>query len=249
MYRDFQRQESDANMNLQAPKYEPDENAAVALLQYLTKEQLEEYLSDNSKIDSLIADLHQTKSFSRDRENIIVKNKSLAEFNISLQPNLDSLKQQTATAYEEVNGLKVSLAKDVAKLDMAPGCQSHDTMLAIFQTEVATVDEKSEEVAEEFCEGKIDLDTFISEYIPKRTDAYKKKAKLEKVGDLLRQGNSHSVNYSTTTSTPYSPPQTHNSQAGYNAAGYPAGGYRGSAPYPSGQQGSFGMPMPSYYQR
>lgn len=27
---------------------------------------------------------------------------------------------------------------------MVPGCQSHETMLAIFQTEVATADEQSE---------------------------------------------------------------------------------------------------------
>lgn len=97
------------------------------------------------------------------------------------------------------------------------------------------------------CDGKIDLETFISEYIPKRTDAYKKKAKLEKVGDLLRQGSStsHSVPYST-TNAPYSTPQTGNSTtAGYTGAGYGMG----SAPYPS-PQASYGMPMPSsYYQR
>lgn len=56
------------------------------------------------------------KSFQRDRENIIVKNKSLAEFNISQQPAFESLKQQVARSYEEVNNLKLSLGKDVAKL-------------------------------------------------------------------------------------------------------------------------------------
>lgn len=62
MYREFHRHESESNMNLQAPKYTPDESAAVALLQFLNKEQLEEYLNDADKIDGLIADLHQVSS-------------------------------------------------------------------------------------------------------------------------------------------------------------------------------------------
>jgi hypothetical protein len=59
MYRDFQRQESRENMNLQAQKYVPDEQAALAILQYLEREQLQQYLNDSSKIDEMIHDLDQ----------------------------------------------------------------------------------------------------------------------------------------------------------------------------------------------
>lgn len=249
MYRDFQRQESLENMNLQAQKYVPDEQAALAILQYLEREQLQQYLNDSSKIDEMIHDLDQVKGIQRERENIIVKNRSLAEFNLGLQPKLETLKQQVVNAYEEVNTLKVALCEDVAKLDSAPGCQSHDTLVAIFQTEAATADEQSEEVAEQFCDGSIDLEKFLAEYLPKRTESYIKKAKLEKVGDLLRQGGggTNSVPYASSNVTQnYAKPYTNSANTGFNA-GYGAG----NTPYPntSGPGPYGGMPLASYYQR
>lgn len=233
-------------MNLQAPKCKMDEHAAIALLEYMDRTQLQEFLDNPDKIDTHIADLEQTKVTQKDRENLIVKNKSLAEYNISLQPHFDSLKQQVATAYEEVNALKVALCQDVAKLEAAPGCQSHDTLLAIFQTEAAFADEKSEEIAEDFCDKKIDIDTFLSEYIPRRSEAYMKKAKIEKAGELFRQFSSTDpLSYSATSTSQnsYVSPQTSTSP-GYMGAGYGVG----SAPYPAPGLGR-GMPMPSYYQR
>ena len=56
------------------------------------------------------------KTIQKDKENIIVKNRSLAEYNLSLQPRFEGLKRDVATAYETVNGLKLPLAQDVAKL-------------------------------------------------------------------------------------------------------------------------------------
>ena len=58
------------------------------------------------------------KTIQKDKENIIVKNRSLAEFNLSLQPRFEELKRQVATAYETVNALKLPLAQDIAKLGM-----------------------------------------------------------------------------------------------------------------------------------
>lgn len=226
-----------------------DENAATTLLQYMTKEQLQEFIDQPEKIDMHIADLEQTKSIHKERENVIVKNKSLAEYNISLQPHFDNLKRNVATAYEEVNALKMTLCTDVAKLDNAPGCQSHDTLLAIFQTEAADADDKSEELAENFLDGKMDLDSFLSEYIPKRSDAFSKKAKLEKVGELFRQFRSDSAPYSTNSSSQdtYNIPQSSTAAPGYGAPGYGMGNV---PPYPTpGGYGGKGMPLPTYYQR
>ena len=60
MYREFQRSESRNTMNLtQAPQYTPDEAAATSLLQYLTRDELQQYLDDNSKLDAIISDLPQ----------------------------------------------------------------------------------------------------------------------------------------------------------------------------------------------
>ena len=59
MYRDFQRADSDTRMHTEAPRLQPDESAALILLQYLSSTELNEYANDNDKLDSLIKDLHQ----------------------------------------------------------------------------------------------------------------------------------------------------------------------------------------------
>jgi hypothetical protein len=46
-------------MHLEAPKLRMDENAATTLLQYMTKEQLQEFIDQPEKIDMHIADLEQ----------------------------------------------------------------------------------------------------------------------------------------------------------------------------------------------
>lgn len=46
---------------------------------------------------------------------------------------------------------------------------------------------KFQEIADSFCDGKTDIDTFVRQYIDKRTDAYVKKAKSEKLAELVRQ--------------------------------------------------------------
>ena len=59
MYRDFQRSDSDTRMHLEAPRLQPDESAALVLLQYMNSSELREYANDDEKLDNLIKDLHQ----------------------------------------------------------------------------------------------------------------------------------------------------------------------------------------------
>ena len=97
-----------------------------------------------------------------------------------------------------------------------------------------------QDLAEEFCKGNVEVDTFMSDYIQKRSKAYEKRAKLEKLGDLFRQGTMSTTNTPYPTNTPK--PVTQTPSAGYSGAGYGMGG----TPYPNNYGG---MPMPAYYQR
>ena len=58
----------------------------------------------------------QVRSLNNDHDDIVARNKSLAEYNLSLQPKLDTLKQEVGTLYETVNVLKMELAVDKTKL-------------------------------------------------------------------------------------------------------------------------------------
>ena len=59
------------------------------------------------------------KSLQARHDDLVATNKSLAEYNLSLRPKLDDLKQHVAFQYQRVNDLKTSLAEGKAKLGMA----------------------------------------------------------------------------------------------------------------------------------
>lgn len=46
----------------------------------------------------------------------IVKNKSMAEYNLSIEPKLYDMRSKVATLYEEANKLKTELATDKSRL-------------------------------------------------------------------------------------------------------------------------------------
>jgi len=58
MYQDY-RQSEQGLPGSQTPRYEPDDQEAIALLQFLSKEQLEGFLHDQEKIQTHINDLDQ----------------------------------------------------------------------------------------------------------------------------------------------------------------------------------------------
>ena len=58
----------------------------------------------------------QVRSIQSDHDDLVAQNKSLAEYNLSLQPRLDSLKTEVATGYESINKLKNELGMAKARL-------------------------------------------------------------------------------------------------------------------------------------
>ena len=58
----------------------------------------------------------QVRSVQADHDDLVARNKSLAEYNLSFQPQLDSLKTEVATGYENINKLKTELGMAKARL-------------------------------------------------------------------------------------------------------------------------------------
>ncbi|XP_076435120.1 vacuolar protein sorting-associated protein 37B-like [Babylonia areolata] len=226
-----------------------DETAAVALLQHLGKEDLEHLMADDSKLNDLIQDLQQIRGVQSDHDDLVAQNKSLAEYNLSLQPRLDSLKTEVATGYESLNKLKTQLGMDKAQLDEYVGNQKLDTLHALLQTAAAEVEEECEKLTDSFCEQNTSVEDFLAQYIPSRTAGHKRRIKAEKMGELLREGGLCSpwssqsqgqVGSSADARPPY--------PMGSGAPPYPvgAGSGGGGVPYPVG--GGYGMPQPSVYR-
>lgn len=170
-----------------------DEAAAVGILQHLDKNELQNLLDDSDKLDSLIQDLQQVKNIQTDREMMLARNKSMADFNLSLQNRLENLKSEVARGYEDANKLKIDLAQDKSKIDSHPNRLLPDTALALLQTAAASSEESSEQFAEQFCDNKISVDSFLENYLPVRTVAHLRQVKVKKMRELMNSGLSRTV--------------------------------------------------------
>lgn len=226
-----------------------DEHAAVGLLQHLTKEDLQLLLDGDDKLNGLIQDLQQVRSVQCDHDDLVARNKSLAEYNLSFQPKLDSLKTEVAVLYDTVNKLKEELNMDKAKLDTYGGNQKLDGVHAVLQTMAAESEEQAEELASDFCDKKMAVDEFLSRYIPCRVLGHKRRVKVEKMGELLRDS---AAPWSTAPAAssgvdPFAASRVGPGPPPAAPAPYPAPAHVPyPAPYPSGS--GFGMPMPNLYR-
>nr|XP_022337395.1 vacuolar protein sorting-associated protein 37B-like [Crassostrea virginica]XP_022337396.1 vacuolar protein sorting-associated protein 37B-like [Crassostrea virginica] len=215
--------------NSEAKQLVVDEAAAVGILQHLDKNELQNLLEDTDKLDSLIQDLQQVKSIQTDREMMLARNKSMAEFNLSFQNRLENMKGEVAKHYEDANKLKIDLAQDKSKIDSHPNRLLPDTALALLQTASASSEESSEQFAEQFCDNKISVDSFLENYLPVRTVAHLRQVKVKKMRELMNSGLSR-------TGAP--------NQPSTNSYSCPSG--LGNLPYPTG---NMAMPLPSMYPR
>lgn len=211
-----------------------DESAALGLLQHLSKDDLQHLLNNEDKLNDLIQDLQQVRSVHCDHDDIVARNKSIAVYNLSLQPKLDTLKTEVAALYETVNKLKIDLNAEKTKLDKVDSNQKLETLHAVLQTVVAESEELAEELANDFCDKKLTVEEFMLRYIPCRTVGNKRRIKVDKMAELLREGENpwSSVPGPSSSMPPYP-----------TSMGAPV---PGPAPYPSGS--GFGMPMPSLYR-
>ncbi|KAL8624667.1 hypothetical protein ACOMHN_038213 [Nucella lapillus] len=224
-----------------------DETAAVALLHHLDKDDLQHLMSDDSKLNDLVQDLQQVRSVQTDHDDLVAQNKSLAEYNLSLHPRLDSLKTEVATGYETMNKLKTQLGMDKANLDEYVGNQKLDTLHALLQTAAAEVEEECEKLVDSFCDQNVSVEDFLAKYIPSRTAGHKRRIKAEKMGELLREGGQVSPWTSQAQSGVNMAPPYPSGPSSNAAPPYPMGAGTGSAlPYPVGA--SYGMPQPNLYR-
>lgn len=221
---------SDTDMQIQAPKLTPNDQEVEGLIKNCSKEELQQLLEDEDKMIGLITDLNQVKRLQTDKEMTIVKNKSMAEYNLSIEPKLYDMRSKVATLYEEANKLKTELATDKSRLDAKRGEISLDVMSVMLQTEAAKSEEDSEKLADNFCEGKVGLDNFLETYISSRTMSHLRQIKSQKMNELVRElsptrnRGQISSSYNNDIRSPGLAP--------YPSAGqYPASGYSMPQPY------------------
>lgn len=210
---------------------QPDYPSTIGLLAHLNSDELKEMLNDDTKFDSVLKDVKQVKDWDTEREMIIASNRSLAEFNLSKEPELEELKAQVQEKSEIGEKLCSRIQELLNEYKSKSAGISPDTTLALLQTAAAEAEEQSESVAHDFLSGKRDVEKFLKDFESIRKTMHLRKFKSEKMCELLRTGGQSS--YGNGVSKPYLPYPSYD-----NAQRMP------SVPYPVGP---LNMPMPGMY--
>lgn len=162
-------------------------DAALSFLTQLNTAELQSLMDDNDRLEKLVDDLELVKKGEQEKETILTSNKSIAEYNLGLEPRLIQSRHQLAEVYGQAITVQKGFDSNKLKLDSFVNTTSLDTTLALLQMEAAKSEEESEKVAESFLSRLIDVDKFLSEYISLRTTAHLRKVKVEKLEEIVRQ--------------------------------------------------------------
>ncbi|XP_012288022.1 vacuolar protein sorting-associated protein 37B [Orussus abietinus] len=202
-------------------KDEPDIPAALGLLSHLNNEELKELLNNDDKFEDIVKDNKQFKDLETEKEMLIASNRSLAEFNLSKQPQLDESKQIIRELSEKGNQLCSSVQEKLADVANKSGAMTVESALELLQAAAAEIEEESEKLAEKFMAGDVEVDEFLEQFLSRRKLMHLRKVKVDKMRELVRKPMMHAnPGYPMTNNFP---------------------GIGPSVPYPTGP---VSMPMP-----
>jgi len=199
---------------------EPDIPAALGLLSHLDNDELKELLNNDGKFEDIVKDIKQFKDFETEKEMLMASNRSLAEFNLSKQPELEEGKQVLKELSEQANQLCISVRSKIDDMRDKSGTMTVDTALDLLQAAAAEIEEESERIAEKFLASDIEVDEFLDQFLTRRKLMHLRKVKVDKLRELMRKGHSNSTPYPIASNFP---------------------GITPSIPYPTGP---VAMPMP-----
>lgn len=200
---------------------EPDVPAALGLLAHLSNDELKDILNDDGKFEDIVKDIKQFKELETEKEMFMARNRSLAEFNLSKQPELEKGKQVLRELSEKGHQLCSSVKEKLNEMRDKSGTMTANTALDLLQAAAAEIEEESEKVAEKFLAGDIEVDEFLEQFLSRRKLMHLRKVKVDKFRDIIRKS-SHTSPYCTSNFPGIAP----------------------SIPYPTGPV-SMPMPVPS----
>ncbi|XP_078599847.1 vacuolar protein sorting-associated protein 37B-like [Branchiostoma floridae x Branchiostoma japonicum] len=164
--------------------------ASFELLNHLNREELQRMLSDDDKIQDLVNDHESVKSLQLEREMLLASNRSLAEFNLEKEPQLVTGRQKLSRVHQEAAELRVLYDEKKQQLESLTQKNDLDTTHALLQAAAAEIEEESESLADQFLEGGMAVEDFLSQYQEKRRLAHLRRVKSEKMQELMNQSQS-----------------------------------------------------------
>ncbi|XP_070684400.1 vacuolar protein sorting-associated protein 37C [Pempheris klunzingeri] len=227
-------------------------------LQDLSQSELQELLDNPERVESMALESDEIQNIQLEREMALASNRSLAEQNLDMKPRLESQKEVLVERYSQLEAVRETYRQHSSLRDGMVGQVSPEALFSRLQTEGGKTESESEALADEFLEGSLPLDSFLDRFLSLRSLAHKRRVRIEKLQEILRQrceGNPTAMtsstgisqdpantpspwNQQTTTATTTNQQQpTSKPQSSYQNASQPASSSAG---------GSSGLPYSPY---
>ncbi|KAF7651856.1 hypothetical protein LDENG_00104550 [Lucifuga dentata] len=175
-------------------------------LQDLSQSELQELLASPEKVESMALESDEIQNIQLEREMALASNRSLAEQNLDMKPHLESQKEMLVQRYSQLEAVRETYRQHCILRDGMVGQVSPEALLSRLQTEGAKTEAESEALAEEFLEGSLPLDSFLEHFLSLRSLALKRRVRIEKLQEILRQrsegSNPSAISQDPPTTTP-----------------------------------------------
>uniref|UniRef100_H3DKA7 VPS37C subunit of ESCRT-I n=1 Tax=Tetraodon nigroviridis TaxID=99883 RepID=H3DKA7_TETNG len=179
-------------------------------LQDLSQSELQELLDNPERVDSMALESDEIQNIQLEREMALASNRSLAEQNLDMKPRLESQKEVLVERYSQLQSVRENYLKHCSLRDGMAGQVSPEALLSRLQTEGGKTEAESETLADEYLEGSLPLDSFLDQFLSLRSLAHKRRVRIERLQEMLRQkceGNPNAMTSSTSiTQDPSSTP-------------------------------------------
>ncbi|KAM4603606.1 vacuolar protein sorting-associated protein 37C isoform 1-T1 [Polymixia lowei] len=156
-------------------------------LQDLSQSELQELLDNTERVESMALESDEIQNIQLEREMALASNRSLAEQNLDMKPRLERQKEELVERYSNLEAVRDVYRQHCALRDGIVGQVSPEALFSRLQTEGAKTEAESEVLADEFLEGSLPLDSFLERFLSLRSLAHRRRVRIEKLQEILRQ--------------------------------------------------------------
>lgn len=192
----------------------------------------------------------KVKQQEAEKDVLLASNKSLAEYNLTWEPKLNSGKQKLVELYQIASQLERSREEKEKEVEGQADSISLDTAIGLLQSATLQAEEESEQLAEKFLERALDVDTFVEEFQQRRKMTHLRKVKADKMKELVAKQKHSAQQFGVSNpARPAPPPPSYANQPFSNnpLPPYPIHNTAGNLPYPIFPPNNApNMPYPMY---
>ncbi|CAN8006506.1 unnamed protein product [Ixodes hexagonus] len=153
--------------------------------------QLEELLREESKLSEFVERLPEVLRTEEIKQQMVLQNEDLARKSLDLKPVMEQRKnallQKASLRVDEVNALKAEFEAGSEVFEVHQVAFQTSTLQDNLRVGAQTAEEESDAVAQQFLDGKLSTDAFLSQFMPKRMLSHTRRAKEEKLHYQLQE--------------------------------------------------------------